>query len=174
MRNKMKSKKAQAQANEATRKEEAAMERRQKQSQKSKENAAQAAKDKEARLAAIAAEAAKDEETRDNATPADINRETTPAHQPINRRALVEQLNAMKQAKGRVARKDKNELDHPSLTKDAKDCLRSAWLDGEVWFSDNRLCSLLCQLLGETGEQTGRKQLVAMQDWTEVASGLAS
>ena len=64
----MKSKKAQAQANEATRKEDAAMERRQKQSQKSKDKAANAANDKEARLAAtmaqqsvIAAEAAKDE-----------------------------------------------------------------------------------------------------------------
>ena len=127
------------------------MERRQKQSQKSKEKAAQAAKDKEAQLAAtmaqqsvvaaeaakdkaaqsaIAAEAVKDGEDRDNATPVDINRETMPAHQPINRRALVEQLNAMKQLKGRAMRKDKNQLDHPILTKDAKDCLRSAGFDG--------------------------------------------
>ena len=148
MRPKTKSKKTQAQAtdHEATRKEEAAMKRRQKQRQKSEEKAAQAAKDKEARLAAtiaqqsvIAAEAAKDEEARNNATPADINRETSPAT-----RALVAQPNAMKQLKGRAVRKDKNELDHPSLTKDAKDCLRSAWLDGEVWLNDNRLYSLLC------------------------------
>ena len=127
-----------------------------------------------AQQSVIAAEAAKDEEARDNATPAAINRETTPAHQPISRRALVAQLNARSQLKGRAVRKDKNELDHPSLTKDAKDCLRSAWLDGEVWLSDNRLYSLLCQLLGEAAEKTGRKQLVAVQDWTEVASELAN
>jgi hypothetical protein len=95
------------------------MERRQKQSE------AWASWD-EAPQSAIAAEAAKDEEARDNATPADINKETTPA-----RRALVAQPNAMKQLKGRAVRKDKNELDHPSLTKDAKDCLRRAWLDAK-------------------------------------------
>ena len=65
-------------------------------------------------------------------------------------------------------------MEHPSLTKDVKDCLRRTWLDGEVYLSDTRLYSLLCQLLGEAAEKTGRKQLVAMQDWTEVASELAS
>ena len=169
MRPMMKSKKAQAHATEATRKEEAAMKRRQKQSQKSEGKAAQ-----ESRLAVtiaqqsiIAEEAAKDEGARDNATPADINRETT-----LTRRALVAKPNAMKQLKSRAVRKDKNELDHPSLTKDAKDCLRRAWLDGEVSLSDNRLYSLLCQLLGEAAKETGRKQLVAMQNWTEVISEL--
>ena len=133
--------------------------------------AAEAAKD-EAAQSVIAAKAAKDEEVRDNVTSADINRETTPAHQPINIRALVAQLNAKKQLKGRAVRKDKNKLDHPSLTEDAKDCLQSAWLDGEVWLIDNRLYSLLCQLLGEAAEKTDRKQLVSVQDWTEVVSEL--
>ena len=80
----------------------------------------------------------------------------------------------MKQLKGRAVRKDKNELDHPSLTKDVKDCLRRTWLDGEVYLSDTRLYSLLCQLLGEAAEKTGRKQLVPMEDWTEVASELSN
>ena len=129
------------------------MERRQNQSQKSKGKAAHAARDKEARLAAtmaqqsviaakaakdeaaqtaIVAEAAKDEEARDKATPANIDRKTTPAHQPINRRALVEQLNAIKQLKGQ----GQESVRSSQPDQRCEGLQRSAWLDGEVWLSD--------------------------------------
>ena len=74
----------------------------------------------------------------------------------------------------RMRRRNKSALDHPSLTKDVRTCLRKVWLAGEVWLSDDRLHSLLCQLLGEAGEKTGRKQLVAIRDWSKVASELAN
>ena len=96
---------------------------------------------------------------------------------PRQRRALVAQINARRSTK---PRKDKNESDHPSLTKDAKTCLRSTWLDGEVWLSDDRLRLLLCQLLDEAAEKTDRKPrsreewLVAIQDWEKVASELTN
>ena len=65
-------------------------------------------------------------------------------------------------------------MDHPSLTKDVRTCLRRVWLAGEVWLSDDRLSSLLCQVLGEADEKTGRKRLVAIRDWSKVASELAN
>ena len=96
---------------------------------------------------------------------------------PRQRRALVAQINARRSSK---TRKDKNESDHPSLTKDVKTCLRSTWLDGEVWLTDDRLRLLLCQLLDEAAEETGRKPrsreewLVAIRDWAKVASELTN
>ena len=107
----------------------------------------------------------------------------TPA-EAANRRDLVKQLNDLRveandrlwesNRGNRLRRRDKSALDHPSLTKDVRTCLRRVWLAGEVWLSDDRLHSLLCQLLGEAGEKTGRKQLVAIRDWSKVASELAN
>ena len=107
----------------------------------------------------------------------------TPA-EAANRRDLVKQLNDLRveaddrlwesNRGNRLRRRDKSALDHPSLTKGVRACLRRVWLAGEVWLSDDRLHSLLCQLLGEAGEKTGRKQLVAIRDWSKVASELAN